>query len=82
MKTPADVLAAVRQVLDEPGIKTEDAIDRIAALVGLVEGRASYFFECLAFEAEKPHFGAKEFTRALLLRAQEHGLYTPDKEQS
>lgn len=40
------------------------------------------FFAQLAAEAEKPHHGSKELTRALLLRAEEAGLYSPPKEQS
>jgi len=38
------------------------------------------FFASLALELRKPHFGehAKSLTTALLLRAQEAGLYTPE----
>lgn len=38
------------------------------------------FFAALATEARRPHFGdqAKEWTRALLLRAEEAGLYQPE----
>lgn len=41
--------------------------------------RAQLFFEELANETRKPHFGdqAREWVRALLLRAQEADLYRP-----
>jgi hypothetical protein len=45
---------------------------------------AQGFFADLDRETRSPHFGEhhKTFVRALLLRAQEAGLFTPDKEQS
>lgn len=38
------------------------------------------FFSTMAAEARRPHFGdqAKEWTRSLLLRAEEAGLYHPE----
>jgi hypothetical protein len=46
----------------------------------MIESQPSQqFFEALAAEARKPHFGdrEKQWTAALLIRAQEAGLYTP-----
>lgn len=53
-------------------------------ILKLADERSQKYFADLAAEARKPHFGEheKQFTRALLLRAEEAGLYTPDKEQS
>lgn len=47
-------------------------------------GAAHLFFEELRKEALRPHCGEhfKQYTRALLLRAQEAGLYLPPTEQS
>lgn len=43
--------------------------------------KAQAFFENMANEAKKPHFGdhMREWTRALLLRAEEAALYDPRK---
>lgn len=62
----------------------EDPLDVHEAMVNTqaVVDRTQKFFEQLAAEARKPHFGAIEFTRALLVRAEEAGLYVPTKEQS
>lgn len=47
------------------------------ALVSLTEVQA--FFDTFKAETDKPHVGDrfKEFVRAMLLRAQEAGLYSP-----
>jgi hypothetical protein len=42
--------------------------------------RTQLFFEELAAETRKPHFGqqAREWVQALLVRAEEAGLYQPN----
>lgn len=44
---------------------------------------AQAFFEALAAEVRRPHVGEhfKTYTHALLLRAQECGLYSPTQER-
>lgn len=51
------------------------ALDDLAA-------KSQAFFEQLAAEMRKPHFGehAKQFTAALLIRAEEAGIYTRPNE--
>lgn len=81
-----DSLAAFQEhALSEHGIAIADPADPVMAISRATAiDRAQKFFADLHAETLKPHFGEhqKHFVRALLLRAQESGLYTPDKEQS
>ena len=46
------------------------------------DSRAQLFFETLAAEMRKPHFGQQfaEIYRGILLRAEEAGIYLPPKD--
>ncbi len=58
-----------------------DAIGSVITYSNPTSAVAQAFFEQLAAEAAKPHHGNRSITHALLIRAQEAGLYTPAKEQ-
>jgi hypothetical protein len=86
----ADERERLKAVLNETPVTDAmaKARDDAAAYVVRLEAerigainRAQAFFAQLAAEARKPHFGDafRDYQRALLLRAQEQGLYTPEE---